>query len=188
MSWLEFFSTIFNSWPIAIVIIVILLRKTLMSKLGKLLSLTYKDININFQEELEKVSKSLGESESDSDSENENVLEKAREEVEFITDIAELSPSAGIIASWVSFETTIDGLIESKGVIPEGLSWSEKKRALEKLYKIDLNIYNSINHLRKFMLDVNHYSKKADDSLSLIEAIDYYELILKTSKKIIERR
>lgn len=38
------------------------------------------------------------------------------------------------------------------------------------------------------MLDVNHYSKKADDSLSLIEAIDYYELILKTSKKIIERR
>lgn len=121
------FSTIFNSWPIAIVIIVILLRKTLMSKLGKLLSLTYKDININFQEELEKVSKSLGESESDSDSEDENVLEKAREEVEFITDIAELSPSAGIIASWVSFETTIDGLIESKGVIPEGLSWSEKK-------------------------------------------------------------
>lgn len=98
-----------------------------MSKLGKLLSLTYKDININFQEELEKVSKSLGESESDSDSEDENVLEKAREEVEFITDIAELSPSAGIIASWVSFETTIDGLIESKGVIPEGLSWSEKK-------------------------------------------------------------
>lgn len=49
MSWLEFFSTIFNSWPIAIVIIVILLRKTLMSKLGKLLSLTYKDININFK-------------------------------------------------------------------------------------------------------------------------------------------
>ncbi|MEC1940122.1 hypothetical protein [Bacillus velezensis] len=179
MSWLEFVSTIFNSWPIAIVIIVILLRKTLMSKLGKLLSLTYKDININFQEELEKVSKSLGESESDSEFKNENVKEKAREEVEFITAIAELSPSAGVIATWVSFENTIGELIDSKD---KDLSWQLKINTLEKLYKIDLHLYNSINHLRRFMLDVNNSSKKG--SLSLLEALNYYDLTLKTISKI----
>ncbi|MCY9372744.1 hypothetical protein [Bacillus haynesii] len=180
MSWLEFVSSIINSWPLAIIIIVILLRKSLLNKLGNLLNLTYKDININFQEELNKANKSLGET----DSENEPVENDEIDIIDLISDMAYINPSSAIIASWVYFERKLSELLEEEGIKTEGLSFYEKQQYLSLRQLIDDNIFGSINKLRKLFDEVKDASGKSS-KISTIVAFDYSHLTLKTLRKIL---
>jgi len=59
MNWLEFFSSVLNSGPLAIVLVVLILKKPLaliLNRVGGLLNLKYKDIfEINFSKVLDKI-------------------------------------------------------------------------------------------------------------------------------------
>ncbi|WP_456283235.1 hypothetical protein [Bacillus sp. JZ34] len=59
MNWLEFFSSVLNSGPLAIVLVVLILKKPLaliLNRAGGLLNLKYKDVfEINFSKVLDKI-------------------------------------------------------------------------------------------------------------------------------------
>ncbi|MEH7627366.1 hypothetical protein [Bacillus subtilis] len=183
MDWLEFFSSVLNSWPLAVVLMVLLLRKGLLSKLEKLISLKYKDIELNFQEELSKAKESLESIESKYDIivGNISTQQEEDEELQSVKRLAKKSPEASILASWQKVEEALTAVLIAKGFSDLQYSGANEKIKFLKNEKI-LNKYllNSINHISKIRNNVTHLK----ESVTYKDALSYYELCKAIRKQI----
>ncbi|PAE61509.1 hypothetical protein CHH88_03185 [Bacillus subtilis] len=175
MSWLEFFSSIFNSWPLAVVIIVLALRKGLLSKLRKLLNLKFKDLlEVNFQEEMQKAEEALnaGIGNLSGNITIHTAKMDNNPELQSMKNIAKESPDAAIIASWLNVERAINDLVlEIDPGILNKVFYEKLKHIVQGNF-INDNLAGTINHLRKIRNNVAHLK----ESLSYNDALNYYEL------------
>ncbi|MED2976595.1 hypothetical protein P4284_07735 [Bacillus swezeyi] len=105
MNWFEFISSLFNSWPLAIVVVVLLLKNpigSLINRIGDLKSIKYKDIlDLNFGDQVSKLRKIM------KHTEEEEAVEPDGEQNFFlghIMRIAERSPQEAVYVSWIELE------------------------------------------------------------------------------------
>lgn len=105
MDWLSFFASVIGSsaWPLAVIIIVFLLRKSLNRLLLKLTNLKYKDIiELNFDKET-----ALAKIELKSKSIPLQLPEKISQKIQgqlYFQKLAETSPRAALLDAWLPFE------------------------------------------------------------------------------------
>ncbi|MGN9864706.1 DUF4145 domain-containing protein [Bacillus swezeyi] len=184
----KFVTNVLTSWPLAVVIIVLALRKGLSSKLGKLFSLKFKDLlEVNFiQDEMEKAQESLdavnvdepsgdkvikvAKKEPDSDKVSTFNIEYA--ELESIKNIAKESPDAAIIASWFEVERALNDFLFKIDESLLNTTVFAKVKHLSNNNLLNDNVVKSIQSLRKIRNNVAHFV----ESLSYGDAIDYYIL------------
>jgi hypothetical protein len=113
MDVLTFISNLVDSlsWPLSLAFVVFVLRKHLGKLLtdNRALKLKFKDFEVNFEKTIDAVSKS-----TENVARAENI---AIEEVEVprLQSLAELSPRAAILESWIEFEEIIFALLKQSG-------------------------------------------------------------------------
>ncbi|MCY8513541.1 hypothetical protein [Bacillus atrophaeus] len=108
MNWLEFFSSILNSWSVAIVIVVAILKKpisSLINRIGNLTNLKYKDLDLSFGD---KVSEIKSELEFDKVIEQTEKKDEVGQEKQLFIDevmrLAKVSPQEAIYKMWLELE------------------------------------------------------------------------------------
>lgn len=112
MDWKQFSAALVGSlaWPVAIVVVVTLLKTPLVKLIPMVRSLKYKDLHIDLSEKLEEVKDGLAAENKGSDkpirlSAAERMLELAR-----------LDPRAAVLSAWIDVEYTLTDLAKTVGV------------------------------------------------------------------------
>lgn len=123
MDFLTFLATVIGSlaWPISLLIAVFLLRKPITELLPGLRRLKYKDLEVDFGKELEKIEAVLDTVQEPTKPKGELPIEVQREPLpkthsELLERLTELSPNAAILESWRGVERTLDFYFGSRGI------------------------------------------------------------------------
>ncbi|AYJ90063.1 hypothetical protein CS953_10180 [Bacillus safensis] len=156
----KFIITILTSWPLAVVIIVMLLRKGILDKLKQLDSFNYKDGTAKFIRDTLNQVKTNQTLSNDEDS---NQLENDYDE-DFETDLLSFKPHIAVQLHWKKLEDVIDEAYvklsgndhierskRNKKIYP-----SEKIKFLQNKEFININTANSLHGLRKIRNEVAH--------------------------------
>ncbi|WP_345805686.1 hypothetical protein [Bacillus subtilis] len=172
----KFIITLLTSWPIAVVIIIVLLRKGLLDKLDQLNSLNYKDGTATFvKEELGKAN-GLMASNKDEEEQSEEKINEKNNEREGIKSIAEVSPEAAILTSWLKVEACINKLLEKQNPESNFEKNPPKKKIgiLKNTNNIPPVVIEATYHLSTIRNEAVHGAKIGYD-----EALNYYDLCIK---------
>ncbi|MGF9973762.1 hypothetical protein ABEX76_12820 [Bacillus velezensis] len=108
MNWLEFFSSILNSWSVAIVIVVAILKKpisSLINRIGNLTNLKYKDLDLSFGDKVSEIKSELEFGKVIEQTEKKD--EVGQEKQLFIDEVmrlAKVSPQEAIYKMWLELE------------------------------------------------------------------------------------
>ena len=123
MDFLTFLATIVGSlaWPVSLLVALFLLRRPITELLPGLRRLKYKDLEVDFGKELEKIEAVMDTVEENTKPKGElpvavqpEPLPKTR--TELLEKLAELSPNAAIMESWRNVERTLDFYFSSRGI------------------------------------------------------------------------
>ena len=183
----KFIITILTSWPLAVVIIVMLLRKGILDKLNQLDSFNYKDGTAKFiRDTLEQVktNQSLSTDNDSNQSENDN-------EPEVFENIYD--PVAAVLVYWIKLEEIIDEAIVNFSIDknieqPKGqtkVPVFDKIKVLKSNGYIDEFTAKSIIGLRRIRNEVAHGVKISEKSAN--EFIGLCKVITKELKNKIAK-
>ncbi|WP_144483271.1 DUF4145 domain-containing protein [Bacillus pumilus] len=166
----KFIITILTSWPLAVVVIVMLLRKGILDKLKQLDSFNYKDGTANFIRDTLKQVKTNQTLSTDNDS---NQSENDNEPEDFITDSYIFDPVATVLVNWMKLEEVINEAcvkLSSNNHIEQSKGNKQKYVAFEKINflenkgLIDNFTAKSLHGLRRVRNEVAHGMKISEKS------------------------
>lgn len=165
-----------TAWPIAAVVIVVLLKKEVGLLLSKIKKIKHKDYEIEIQQELESVSKQA----------DENNLPKLKSgaDQERIYRLAADSPRGAILDSWLNVEDAIKKYCERVDINDNVRS---PLQLIQSMYRhnMDYNtigqgIFDMLEKLRNLRNEAVHVS---DSEISTETAIEYSQI----AKRVITR-
>lgn len=109
MDWKQFVASVISSlsWPIAVVLVVALLRASLMGLIPKIRSLKYGDLHIDLGKELDAVKAEISVHSTDAEVPETPPVAPTTSTIE----LASLSPRAAVLTSWLEVEKEIDHTI-----------------------------------------------------------------------------
>ena len=123
MDLLTFVATIIGSlaWPVSLLIVILVLRKPLAELLPGIRKLKYKDLEVDFGKELERIEAVMDTIEDETKPRRELPAEVQPEPLpktrnELLGKLAELSPNAAILESWRNVERTLDFYFKCRGI------------------------------------------------------------------------
>jgi hypothetical protein len=123
MDFLTFLATIIESlaWPVSLLVSVFMLRRPIVELLPGLRRLKYKDLEVDFGKELEKIEAVMDTVEEKTKPKGELPIEVQPEPLpktrtELLEKLAELSPNAAVLESWRNVERTLDFYFSSRGI------------------------------------------------------------------------
>lgn len=180
MDILTFISSLIESvaWPAAVVFLVYLLRSPLSRLLPLVTSLKYKDLELQFGNQLKRI--------GDADLPQKDHRKRLPLESQRVNRLAELSPRAAVLESWVSVELAALGAARSlmqDEVHNKTLSY-QAIRALERSGRLDQNAVSMLRDLRDLRNQAAHapdFAISTDSAIEYAEAADrlvaYFEFI-----------
>ncbi|MBK7674222.1 MAG: hypothetical protein IPJ27_05345 [Candidatus Accumulibacter sp.] len=123
MDFLTFLATIVGSlaWPVSLLMALLMLRRPITELLPSLRRLRYKELEVDFGKELEKIEAVMDTVEEKTQHKGELPVEVQPEPLpktrtELLEKIANLSPNAAILESWRNVERTLDFYFSSRGI------------------------------------------------------------------------
>lgn len=123
MDFLSFIAAIADAlaWPVSLLIALFMMRKPIADLLPSLRRLKYKDLEVDFGKELEKIEAVMDTVEENNNQGRELPVEIQPEPLpktrtELLKKIAELSPNSAILESWRNVERTLDFYFNSRGI------------------------------------------------------------------------
>jgi hypothetical protein len=178
MDWLTFISNLVNaiiSWPTALVVIVWMLKKPLADRIGEILTVKYKGLEIEFDKRMREVAIEA-EKVLPPPSEPSLVEIKARDALaialeERISNTSELLPPAKILQSWFLLENELRKLSERRGIERSGeLPTADLAFALRATGVLDDQSYSIFKQLRNLRNQVVHVRPNA---VTMSQALEY---------------
>ncbi|WP_456270350.1 DUF4145 domain-containing protein [Bacillus sp. JZ76] len=184
----KFIITLLTSWPIAVVIIVLLLRRGILDKLGQLHSFNYKDGTAKFiKEEINKAKAlnpkiELSEKSNDIGKLASEVAISSENDVDEVTSdlnhVAEYFPSALINTSWAMVEKRIVEICEKYNIKSKDLYLRVKE--LNRSGYLSKNTLRTIMHLNNIRNLIVH----AANSIRKEDTIDFNKLCRKVLRDL----
>lgn len=148
MDWKQFVASVISSlsWPIAVVLVVALLRASLMGLIPKIRSLKYGDLHIDLGKELDAVKAEISAQATDAEAPDTPPLAPPPNTIE----LASLSPRAAVLTSWLEVEKEIDLIIDKHNISiasPQRNHPGWKMRVLRDKNLIDENTMSTFKKL-----------------------------------------
>lgn len=159
MGKLQFVSSIISAiaWPVATIIIVLILKEPVKYLIGSIEKLKYKGLEVEFNN-LKNMSKLIPKIEKTKEiSINERVIYSSLETQ--IADIAPRSPESAIFISWAALELAISEAVNRLRISPDSPSYRSVMHnidCLENNSKLDRNTLNAIGALRALRNTIAH--------------------------------
>lgn len=152
MDTLTFFAEIIKavSWPVFIIVIILLLKKPISNLIPSLQRLRYKDFELEFRKQIYELAEKA---ETEIPESPELDMPHLRSDDRFLY-LSRISPRSAILESWVNLETAaVDALRRRSISLPKGgyVSPGRIARSLQKTEIIDkkqLEIFNKLRQLR----------------------------------------
>ncbi|MDP3908974.1 MAG: DUF4145 domain-containing protein [Gemmatimonadales bacterium] len=168
------------AWPATITFMAFLFRAELRRAFGRLSSLKYKDLEAKFERQLNEAELKAGQVQAEA-----SVLISLPEEVEReqqLLRLADISPRAAIMESWIAVEQAVLQLAERKGLpLRRGAADSRTMRDLLQRRVLDDKTFALVNQLRSLRNQAAHAPEFLLDSL---EATRYANLALSLSRRL----
>jgi len=183
MDWKQFVASVISSlsWPIAVVLVVALLRASLMGLIPKIRSLKYGDLHIDLGKELEAVKAEISAHATDAEAPESQPLPPTTSTIE----LASLSPRAAILTSWLEVEKEIEVTISKHQIRianPHKNHPGLKMRILRDKNLIDENTmstFKKLYDLRNRAAHLTDVDVGYDDAISMAELCEWLILKLK---------
>lgn len=180
MDWKQFFSTIIGdlSWPVTVVIIIILVRDKIEILFNKVGHFKYKDLELDFdkfKEHAEKINlpkATKNDNEIIDKNESDDIFGTFEEQ---ILETVEKSPIAAILLAWSTLETSIASSISRLSISPESPSYRSPLHNIEMLDKsgeLSSQQISLLNEMRMLRNKVAHQQSK-NHSITQERALDY---------------
>lgn len=164
------------AWPVAVIVLVLLLRKQIVRLLENLRSMKYKDLSLEFGQQLEKAKEEAKKANVPDVSEG-----LAKDKIEYYEELSRISPRAAVLEAWLQVETIAEKIIRKRGE-------KYRRRALNpffvklattlRLAEWESSLYNALRTLR------NEVVHKENAQISREIAMDYAELALGLASRI----
>lgn len=185
MNILEFISKIIGeiSWPITVVVLVIILRKNIAELLTSLTKLKFKDLEIDFQRLAESAGKLPPAQPPPPDEKPVSRAIYASFEDQ-IFDVVERAPSAAILLAWASVETSMSSAVARMAISAEPPQYRSPVHNLEQLQKyteLSQEVAHTINEMRMLRNKVAH-DEKQRIRISQDSALSYAETAIRITK------
>ena len=173
MDWKEFGAALTEAlaWPVALVLVIALLRKEIRQLIPSLRELEYKDFRLRFGSEVEELSLELQASTATAPVE---ALRPEESETSQIIQLSQISPRAAVLEAWRQVEEELVRIAAARGIqkspqamIPAAVS------ALEEKGIVVPNAQASIERARRLRNDAAH---APDFALSPVDAREYATL------------
>lgn len=145
MDWLQFFASVIGSigWPVATVVVVLLLRKAITSLLPNLRRVRYKGIEAEFGVILEKAEKDVAELPEPA------LLPQASQEIErYFQTFDHFSNNSAVFIAWLGVESAILNLARANGILDTNMSPYRAAQFLFEKGIIDAATYKTIGELQ----------------------------------------
>lgn len=161
------------AWPVVVLVIVLVFRKPLSALLTKATKFKYKDLELEFQEGIERIKE-----------EEHHTLEDTQEpksgavEVDLF-DMASVSPSAAVMEAWRSVEGSAKDLINRHGHTPDYSVETPYKLMQDILIKGEIieekrgKVFDELRQLRNKVTHAETFQVNSD------QAVEYVRLALK---------
>lgn len=172
--WLDFVGTIVSSlaWPLAILFIVYILRNSiekLISKITNLNKLTSNGIELEFfSEQIQEVKIAV----EDETKDETNIQNLENSNLEYISEMAKIYPTAAVIESWKWVEDALS--IKLYGHTKPINSMKEFYKLFRNNY-ISNSLFSSITKFRNIRNEASHYighTLTTEDALSYLQITD----------------
>jgi len=152
MDWLQFTSSLVSSlaWPVAVVAVVVALRRQLGALLPRLQSVKYKDIQVEFEKTL---AKAEAEAPRPLAPEIAPTLPAELTDEERFGRIVELNPSSAVLAAWSDVEVALKFMAEQAGIQSPG-----------RRFFYPLSIVPKLEHMGR----INHQTSALIDDLRVL--------------------
>ncbi|MEC1261426.1 hypothetical protein P9D34_13390 [Bacillus swezeyi] len=177
----KFIINLLTSWPLAVIIVVILLRKGILKKLEHIQSLNYKDGNINFHDQIKAIDE-LQETGDESKYKSEDIydpLEDIKHYQEFDL-IAKESRKAAILSVWAKLERAIDDACRELDINEK--TYTQKLIAIMDKGRINKKNFETAMHLSRIRANLE-FVKEID--ISLYDLKVFNTLCLGLMKKLL---
>jgi len=160
-------------WPVTVIVVVLILRRPLSELVLKTKRLKYKELDVEFNDEIRRI-----EAEAEEALPTPSPILEKKVSVD-LNDLAKISPSAAVAESWRSVENAAKQLIQSKEIEVDYDVHTPYKLIQNVLVKGKLidersgKIYQELRQLR------NKVVHAEDFELSEEQALDYIRLSMK---------
>lgn len=183
------------AWPIAVIVIVLILREDLRKLLASIRKYTYKDHTVDFGRELEATKEQaevltpplvLPSTSSSSSS----ITETESEDVERLRRIAEHSPNAAVLEAWLMVEKALVEAVNRLGVDLQSPSRRRPQlllRALSSKEKVDRETIILIDQLQRLRNEAVHSVSMQFDGarpLGQDDAVSYAEIAVAVAQRL----
>ena len=198
---LEFISSLIDSlvWPSAIIITVIILRKSISEVMLGVSQIKYNNFQMDFGKELAKIESTINQSE-DYDISDKNQLKNDKADINNISiinpdqqlkAIAEISPVAAVIMTWSLVENEIQSTILRLAISPDYPFYNsalKNVQLLEKNNYIDKFTEQTLTQMRILRNKVLH-EDTSNEPVTYSEALEYCKISMKIVQilKTVER-
>ncbi|QRV09718.1 hypothetical protein JR311_01880 [Bacillus velezensis] len=195
MNWLEFVSSIINAWPLAVMVVVFILRnslRSLINRIGNLTKLKYKDVlDMDFGEEVHKIKDELEYNSlirGEGDKEKTGDIEETNRDqpllVEKVMSVAKHSPQEAVYISWLELEKELRYLLvrvnaPNIDTIEEIVTFLKKEKHISTKQG---NIIFSLHNLRDAV--ARDYPEAR--TIRYLDAMDYFKIVKELIKQFQE--
>jgi len=190
MNLLDFISSVINSisWPISIIVIVVIFRKSISELLPKLRQFQYKDFKIIFEKNLAKIQSDL---QIPALKKASNQLPKSKElktksnkkSLEFYKTLAEVSPRAMMVEVWNDFEI-IGNQIYKNLKLSKAYSSLSMAELINVLYKKEYLSKSEAEALVKLRALRNELVHTKNTNISIDNLAEYSHLLNRITEKL----
>lgn len=166
MDVLSFIAALVGSlaWPAALVVFFFVFRRALIRLIPGLLRVKYKDFELEFGRQLAEVKEELGPAGMPQavlpEPEGRRQLSTLSREsaIRYFRSLAEVSPRAAILETWLGFELAANGAVESLGLAPSGrpISMQQLLSTLREAELINGSELEALTRLRALRNQVVH--------------------------------
>lgn len=173
MAWLEFFASVVSSlaWPTVAVVGIIIFKKPIEGAIPRLQKLKYKELEAEFDRELNKIEQDA----KDAGLETIEDAEVVQDLADHLKQIAKISPNAAIVEAFREIERAAKNLLKLKGHEPDykvAAPYRLIERVLEKTSTLGAREVKVFRDLRQLRNKITHAEYEATES----QAIEYIEL------------
>jgi hypothetical protein len=173
------------AWPLIVLVIIIIIRKPLFRLIPLVRELKYKDLNIKFGEELEKLSDQADEANLPSSLQSEEMIIEFTPEAgywESIEKISDISPRAAIVEAWRRVEWILNDYFRKNNIEPPS-SYQAKLRILREQKDLPTSFFSLFDKLRILRNKAVHARDIDIDSQNAIEFAQLADRIVKALEK-----
>lgn len=181
MTWLEFIASVIHAlaWPAVAIAAIILLRKPLAALIPLLRRLKYKDLELEFAQEVRELREKADASLRPLAAPPTRVPEE-----DSLLDLAAVSPRSAVVEAWRLVESSARRAIEARGALSEGtrsLTGPQLTRALGRAEVLDEPTRSVIDRLRMLRNQAVHAE---DFSVDEASAREYTQLAVALARRI----